>query len=267
MNPGADVRVAVDIVLLTLRDGRLSTLLVRRGIPPHEGRWALPGGFVLDDEDLDAAARRELAEETGLAEIARPTGTGSSGSAHVERGLATGTGGGGQGRSSGPRGRSPVGPLHREQLRTYGAPGRDPRGRVVTVAYLALMPDLPLPTAGSDAADARWWPLADLPELAFDHATIVAGGVERARSKLEYTTLATAFVADRFTLGELRDVYAAVWGEAPDLANFRRKVLSTEGFVAPTAERAARGPGRPAELYRRGSATRLHPPMLRPGTP
>jgi 8-oxo-dGTP diphosphatase len=105
------------------------------------------------------------------------------------------------------------------------------------------------------------------PPLAFDHALILGDGVERARSKLEYTTLAGRFVREPFTLAELRRVYAAVWGEAPDLGNFRRKVLGTSGFVV-EAERsaAAAGPGggRPPLLYRRGSATVLHPPILRP---
>ncbi|MEA2825914.1 MAG: 8-oxo-dGTP diphosphatase [Actinomycetota bacterium] len=221
------VAVAVDVVLLTIRQGRLSVLLVRRGTHPHRGRWALPGGFVAPDEDLDEAARRELAEEAGVE--AEPT--------------------------------------HLEQLRTYGAPGRDPRMRVVSVAYLGLMPDLPRPLAGTDAADARFWSVVDLggdetPALAFDHHRIVADGVERARSKLEYTSLATGFVEEPFTVADLRRVYEAVWCVPLHPANFRRKVLATPGFVVPTGEERATGRGW-ADLYRRGDVAHLHPPLLR----
>lgn len=223
--PGSSFTVSVDVVMLTLRDEALHVLLVRRGIAPFRGTWALPGGRVLPHEDLETAAERELAEETGL---------------------------------PGFRG-------HLEQLATYGQPDRDPRGRVVSVAYLALVPDLPVPLAGTDAAEAQWWPVSELPALAFDHEQILADGLVRARSKLEYTTLATAFVHEPFTLADLHSVYEAVWDEAPDLANFRRKVLSTPGFVVPTDGREVRGAGRPAALYRRGEARDLSPPILRPG--
>jgi 8-oxo-dGTP diphosphatase len=237
-DPSAYPRVAVtvDVVLLTLRQGKLAVLLVERAAPPFQGCWALPGGFVQPDETLEDAARRELSEETGVDRL--PPG------------------------------------MHLEQLRTYGDPGRDPRMRVITVAYLGLAPDLPMPVGGGHAAQARFWPVEDLagadaPALAFDHARILGDGVERARSKLEYTALAAAFVEEPFTVADLRRVYEAVWGTRLDAANFQRKVLGTTDFLIPAGSPppAAAGPGRPARLYRRGTAELLHPPMLRPTTP
>ncbi|MGW7686429.1 NUDIX hydrolase [Kribbella sp. NPDC054772] len=219
--------LATDLVILTVRDGRLQVLLIRRGIPPYEGRWALPGGFVRGGEDLETTARRELAEETGL---------------------------------SSDR-------LHLEQVATYGAPDRDPRGRVVSVAYLALVPDLPAPVAGSDAASASWVDatevLRDSGRLAFDHHRILSDGVERARAKLEYSPLATAFCPPEFTISELRGVYEAVWGTPLDPRNFHRKVTKTPDFVAPVGTTTTRDGGRPAQLFHRGTATTLHPPMAR----
>lgn len=232
--------VAVDLAIFTIRDGALAVLLVERGEEPYAGSWALPGGFVEPDEDAEQAAWRELHEETGIA----PEG---------DRFVA-----------------------HLEQLRTYSAPDRDPRMRVVSVAHVALAPDLPEPQAGTDAADARWWavddlvdddgvPAEDAPTLAFDHREILVDARERVRAKLEYTTLATEFVAEPFTLPELRRVYAAVWGTPPDLGNFRRKVLGTDGFVVATDTHGqpTETGGRRALLYRRGTATVVSPPMAR----
>jgi 8-oxo-dGTP diphosphatase len=234
-SPFAGVAVAVDLVVLTVAGAHLRVLVVRRGIEPFTGRRALPGGFVRPDEDLLDAAERELAEETGLA---------------------------------GTR-------LHLEQLGTYGAPRRDPRGRVVTVAHLALLPDPGTPRAGSDAAAAAWEPVGSLLDrpgrragrLAFDHHRILADGVERARAKLEYTPLATAFCPPAFTINELRQVYEAVWGTPLDPRNFHRKVTGTPGFVTPTGNTTTRGGGRPAQLFTAGAAPVLHPAMLRPPAP
>jgi 8-oxo-dGTP diphosphatase len=224
------VAVTVDVVALTIRDGELQVLLVRRGEPPYRGSWALPGGFVraLAEEDLAQAAVRELAEEAG------------------------------------PELRA----AHLEQLGSYGTPGRDPRMRVISVAYLAFAPGLPEAHPGTDAADARWTPVAALPApLAFDHAAILADGLERARSKLEYTPLAAAFVTEPFTISELREVYETVWDEKLHPGNFHRKVLSVPGFVESTGGQTETGGprgGPRAKLYHRGDATLLHPALLRP---
>ena len=221
------VAVTVDLVVLTLRAGELCVLLVERGEDPYRGTAALPGGFVRPDETLDAAAARELAEETGLHDV----------------------------------------PGHLEQLRSYGDPDRDPRMRVVSVAYLVLAPDLPEPAAGTDAADARWVPVdrASARPLAFDHVRILADGVERARSKLEYTALATAFCAPEFTVSDLRGVYEAVWGVRLDPRNFHRKVTGTAGLLVDTGRVRAEGRGRPATVYTAGPAVALRPPLTRDG--
>lgn len=235
--------VTVDLAIFTIREGSLRVLLVERGEEPFKGGWALPGGFVEPNESADAAAVRELGEETGL-DIASLNNDRSGG-----------------GHNS----------IHLEQLKTYSAPDRDPRMRVVSVAHVALAADLPDPEAGDDAANARWWPVEDIlrpdPEimLAFDHAEILTDALERVRSKLEYTTLALQFVKEPFTLSDLRRVYRIVWDEEPSLANFRRKVLSIEGFVVPAGEFTSGGVGPRARLYNRGSATEIQPAMMRKG--
>ncbi|CCF64897.1 conserved protein of unknown function [Nocardia cyriacigeorgica GUH-2] len=151
---------------------------------------------------------------------------------------------------------------------TYGSPDRDPRRRVVSVCYLAFVPDLPMPEPGGDARRAIWVPVESVlnepTELAFDHHQIIADAVDRARSKLEYTTLATRFCRPQFTVAELRRVYEIVWGRPLDQRNFHRKITSAEGVLIPTGERTTRHGGRPAALYRRGPATVLHPAILRP---
>lgn len=150
--------------------------------------------------------------------------------------------------------------VHLEQLRSYGYPDRDPTRRAVSVAYLGLAPDLPAP----DQPQMSWQPVAGLDEMAFDHARILRDGVERARSKLEYTPLAAAFCREEFTVAELRRVYEIVWGTQLDPRNFHRKVTGAEGFLVETGSVSGAGGGRPAQLYRPGRAVLLYPPMLRP---
>jgi 8-oxo-dGTP diphosphatase len=219
--------VTVDLVALTIRADALQVLLVTRAEEPFAGRRALPGGFVRPDEDLAAAATRELAEETGLRRV----------------------------------------PGHLEQLATYGAPHRDPRMRVVSVAYLAMAPALPDVRPGGDASAAAWVPTAQAMRsgLAFDHRTILADGIERARAKLEYTSLATAFCSPEFTISDLRRVYETVWGVRLDPRNFHRKVSNTAGFLRDTGRTVTDGPGRPAALFRAGTAAALRPPLTRDG--
>lgn len=214
------IPVSVDLVVLTVRSQELSALVWRRDRPPYEGRWALSGGFIKLDEDLPAAAARVLAERAGL----------------------------------------PGAPVHLEQLQTYGYPDRDPRQRVLSVAYLGIAPDLP----ASTEAHMSWQPVSQLTEMAFDHRRIMLDGVERARGKLEYTSLGAAFCPPEFTVAELRRVYEIVWGTHLDPRNFHRKVTGADRFLIPTGRTTTRDGGRPAQLYRRGDAEQLRPPMLRP---
>lgn len=218
--------VTVDMAVFTVADGEFKVLLIRRGKPPFEGAWALPGGFLESTEDLDAAARRELVEETALTS---------------DR-------------------------VHLEQCGVYSAPDRDPRTRVVTVSYLALVPSPPTAVAGGDAAGVRWhavsWVAANREALAFDHDRIVLDAADKARAKLEHTTVAAAFCPPEFTISQLREVYEIVWDERLDQGNFHRKIGKVPDFLVPTGTSTTRG-GRPAALYRAGSAARLRPPLYR----
>jgi 8-oxo-dGTP diphosphatase len=221
--------VTVDLALLTLRDGELSTLLVKRASEPHRGRLALPGGFVTEGESLEQAARRELQEEAGVS----------------------------------------LQSVYREQLGAYGDPRRDPRGRVVSIAYLVVDADLPEPKAGSDAGAAGWYAvdevLARPRRLAFDHARILRDALERVRDRLQDTSLAVEFLPEEFTVADLRRVYETVWDAELDPRNFHRKLTSSEGFLLPTGEEVQGDRGRPAALYRAGqNGRRLHPALLRP---
>ncbi len=210
--PPMPLHVAVDVVALTLLDDRLGVLLWRRPYAPFEGTWALPGTFSRPDEGLDASPRRALQSKAGLADV-------------VMEQLAT--------YDQPPRG---------------SAPGRDPRGRVVSVAYLALVPD---GTQVASSEDLRWFPVEDAPEeLAFDHGRILADGVERLQAKAHYSSLPLALLPEPFTLPEVHALYEAVLAQDLDVRNFRRDLLAA-GVLEETGDTRVAGPGRPARLYRR----------------
>lgn len=200
--------VTTDIVIFTIRDGRLKLLLIKRGGEPYQGRWALPGGFVELDEDLETSARRELEEETGVSGV------------------------------------------YLEQLYTFGRPDRDPRERVITVAYYALIPsDQVRLQAATDAEAVGWFAFEELPPLAFDHDEIVAMAHQRLVAKLDYSTIAFQFLPREFTLSELQEVYEIIRREPVDKRNFRKQVLAL-GKLVETKKMKRDGAHRPARLYR-----------------
>jgi 8-oxo-dGTP diphosphatase len=200
--------VTVDVVIFSLVDEELRVLLVKRKNPPFAGRWAIPGGFIHLDESLEAAAARELEEETGVADV------------------------------------------YMEQLYTFGDPRRDPRTRVITVAYFALVPHSAIQhRPGEEASETAWFPMSELPELAFDHAQILDYALTRLRYKLEYTSVGFRLLPDVFTLSELQRAYEIILGEALDKRNFRRKILSAE-ILEETGTQKKEAEGRPAMLYR-----------------
>ena len=221
--------VTVDVVVLTLADNRLHVLLVRRGVPPFEGMWAIPGGFKRPEETLDEAAARELLEETGI-----------DGASLL--------------RQFGAYGDPERDPRMNVVTVAYLAVLREVHGVAggTDAAAAELVP----------VADALEGKVA----LAFDHARILADAVERVRLDLALTGIATAFVGPTFTLAELRTVYEAVWGIRLDAANFRRCVLSETGWVIPTGRRARPGStgGKPAELFRPGQMWKHGAPIRLP---
>jgi 8-oxo-dGTP diphosphatase len=220
--------VTVDVVILTMAEGVLHVLLVRRGLEPFEGMWAIPGGFKRPEETLNEAARRELSEETSVDVPSLLTQFGAYGD---------------PGRD--PR-MNVVTVAYLAVLRDVGAivAGTD-------AAEASLVPV-------SDILEERI-------ELAFDHLRIVRDAVERVRVELELSGIATAFVGTTFTMAELRAVYEAIWGVQLDAANFRRSLVGDDGWVIPTGRTARPGPGggRPAELYRAGRAWKHGTPINR----
>lgn len=218
--------VTVDLVLMTVRTGKLCVLLQQRAEHPFKGDWALPGGFVGIEEGLDQAAERVLSTKVGLS----------------ARGWL-------------------------EQLYTFGNPARDPRMRIITVAYFALLPLEVLDSALLDRSDLELVSL-DIPwpgerggsvaarsakgfelSLAFDHAEIVSTAVKRLRGKLDYSTIAFALLPELFTLRDLQDVHEAILGVSLNKPAFRRRMLD-KGWIEGTGERELGTSYRPAELYR-----------------
>jgi 8-oxo-dGTP diphosphatase len=199
--------LTVDCVVFGFEGAGLQVLAIRRGIEPFLGSWALPGGFVRMDEDLESAARRELEEETGLRDV------------------------------------------FLEQLYTFGAPDRDPRGRVVSVAWFALVrPDQHPAKGDTDASEAAWFEVGRLPALAFDHDLILRAALDRLRGKIRYQPVGFELLPKRFTLTQLQDLYEAILGRPVDKRNFRKKLLAFD-FLVPLDEFTG-GAHRPARLHR-----------------
>jgi 8-oxo-dGTP diphosphatase len=211
--------VTVDVVILTMSEGTLHVLLVRRGEAPFKGMWAIPGGFKRPSETLDDAAKRELGEETGVDAASLLTQFGAYGDPARD-----------------PR-MNVVTIAYLAVLRDVGA--------VVAGSDAADASLVPVSDVLNEQLD-----------LAFDHQQIVRDSIERVRVELEVSGIATAFVGTTFTMAELRAVYEAIWGVQLDAANFRRSVVAEQGWVIPTGRRArpSSSGGRPAELFRAGRA-------------
>jgi len=199
--------VTVDIIIFTVINNNLKVLLIKRGLEPFKGKWALPGGFVRINESLEDAAKRELVEETGVKDV------------------------------------------YLEQLYTFGEPKRDPRMRVITISYFALINSKNIGLKPqTDAYDVNWFDAYETPDLAFDHRKILEYALQRLKWKLEYTTIGFKLLPKRFTLGQIQNLYEIIFNRKLDKRNFRKKILSL-GLIEKTSEKTKNVAHRPAVLY------------------
>lgn len=201
------IKLTVDAVVFGYEEGNISVLLIKRKYEPFKGNWAIPGGFVLNNEPLETAVERELHEETGI---------------KIN---------------------------YLEQLYTFGKPNRDPRGRVVSVAYFGLVrPNVFILQASTDAELAQWFHIDELPKLSFDHKRILAMAIERLQAKITYEPIGFELLTNKFPFSDLEKLYTTLLGRAIDRRNFRKKIMSLN-VLDELNEKVSRGSGRPANLF------------------
>lgn len=201
------IKVSVDAVVFGYEEGKISVLLIKRKYEPFKGKWAIPGGFVLNDESLEEAVQRELHEETG------------------------------------------VKINYLEQLYTFGNPTRDPRGRVVSVAYFGLVrPNTFKIFASTDASEVQWFNIDELPEFSFDHKEILNMAIKRLQAKVTYEPIGFELLDKKFPFSDLEKLYTTLLGREIDRRNFRKKIISLN-VLDELNEKVSKGSGRPANLF------------------
>lgn len=201
------IKLTVDAVVFGYEDGKITVLLIKRKYEPFKNKWAIPGGFIKDDESLESAVERELFEETG------------------------------------------VKINYLEQLYTFGRPERDPRGRIVSIAYFGLVrPDAFKLFASTDAEEAKWFTIDDLPDLSFDHKEILEMAIERLQAKITYEPIGFELLEKKFPFSDLEKLYTTLLGRPIDRRNFRKKIIGLN-ILDELDEKVSKGSGRPANLF------------------
>ena len=201
------IKLTVDAVVFGYEEGKITVLLIKRKYEPFRNKWAIPGGFIKDDESLEQAVERELYEETG------------------------------------------VKINYLEQLYTFGQPERDPRGRIVSIAYFGLVrPDAFKLFASTDAEDAQWFSIDELPELSFDHKEILELAIKRLQGKITYEPIGFELLDKKFPFSDLEKLYSTLLGRKVDRRNFRKKIVGLN-VLDELDEKVSKGSGRPANLF------------------